>query len=46
MVNAGWVSTNLVALDVVESITILKVLGNSALAASCWASDYENVVVG
>jgi hypothetical protein len=38
--------TNLVALDVVKPISIREVLRNSALAAPCRASDYQNVVVG
>lgn len=37
---------NLVALDVVKSISVREVLCNSALAAPCWTGDDEDVVVG
>lgn len=37
---------NLVALDVVKSISVREMLCNSALAASCWTSDDEDVVMG
>jgi hypothetical protein len=36
---------DLISLNVVKTITLGKVLCNSALAASCWSSDDENVVV-
>ena len=45
--NKVWhgITAYLVALDVVKPITISKILGNGTLAASCWASDDEDMVV-